>query len=182
MSTVETGFDPLTLVGSLEGTRWAIFTWGSRGPFAAIGIGLSDLPAVIAAHGPAAGDELLQAVVRRVGATIPTIPDGYLGRIDEARFLALVATPDAREAAFLARRLHDAIAEPLPMGLATIEPRSRLVAVPVRVGPKTPMTLPGLPSSWKIGGKERTDLIALVRFALTAMPDDGDPVLALDHA
>jgi GGDEF domain-containing protein len=182
MPHVETGFDPLTLVGSVEGTRWATFVWASRGPFAAIGIRLASLDALRGAHGDDAGDELLQAVVRRIGATIPPIPDGYVGRIEDATFLALVATPDAREAAHLARRIHEAIAAPLPIGISTVEPETRLVVVPVRVGPATRMALPGLPSSWSIGGKERTDLQALVREALDGMPVDGDPIVVLAHA
>jgi GGDEF domain-containing protein len=182
MAPVETGFDPLTLVGSLEGTRWAIFVWSSRGPFAAIAMGIDDLDGVRLSHGQGAGDELLQAVARRIGATIPTIPDGYVGRIDDGTFLALVAVPDAREAAYLGQQLLAAIGEPLPIGIATIEPKARLVVVPVRVGPSKAMTLPGLPSSWSIGGRERTDLFTLVRTALEMMPSDGDPIVVLEHA
>jgi GGDEF domain-containing protein len=181
MTPVETGFDPLTLVGSAEGARWAVFVWGDRGPFTAIAIGLDDVDDPGATRDSGRVEELLQAVVRRIGATIPPIPDSFVGRIDPGTFLVLVALPDVREAAMLAQRLLEAIEAPLPIGVDTIRPCARLVVVPVRVGPSTPMTLPGLPSSWSIGGRERSDLFKLVRAALRAMPRDGDAVAVLDR-
>ena len=182
MTTVDTGFDPLTRVGSAGGTKWAVFEWGSRGPFTAVGVAMSGFSDLNARYGHQTGDEVLIEVARRIGATIPPVPDSYLGRIGGDSFLVLAAISDVQEASILARRIREAVEVPLRVGVANIEPRARLVVVPVHAARATPMTLPGLPSSWSIGGKERPDLIALVRAALDRMPPDGDPILVLEPA
>ena len=162
VTTVDTGFDGLTGVGSWSRSGWAVFAWGPRRPFAAIAVGLTGFRGINDRLCHLVGDEALRQVARRIGSVVPPVPDSYIGRTGGDTFLVLAALPVADAARLLAEQIVAAIEAPLQIGEATIHVEARAALLMATKSPPAPGTV---------------DIIEVTRNALKAMPRDGTRVV-----
>jgi diguanylate cyclase (GGDEF)-like protein len=112
----EATHDPLTGLGNraelIDSLRRMQRAAGANGVVAVIFIDLDDFKPINDRHGHAAGDELLRAVAGRMQSRIPA--DAMLARLGGDEFVcAIGGVTEPGEAVEIARRLVDAVAEPV---------------------------------------------------------------------